>query len=306
MSYKRRDFIKTTTTAIAISAVTGNLLGCNSSTQTGNSGTLKEFGLQLYTLRDVLPADPKGILKQVAEMGYTQIESYNHEQLGMFWGMNNIEFKKYLDDIGLTIISSHYKPDINFEKKSAEAAAIGIKYLIYPYEGSPFKKNEPEYATMPKTIDDFKRWGAEFNRYGEICRKSGIRFAYHNHDYTFSPLENQIPQRIILDNTDKDLVDFEMDVYWVVTAGQDPVQWFEKYPNRFTLCHVKDRKKNTPLSEKEVSVDVGTGSIDFKRILQSAKENGAKYYFIEQERYDDTTPLLAAKAGAEYLKNIQF
>ena len=307
MSYKRRDFLKTTSAAIAITAVTGKLLGCKSSSMLGSSETtLKEFGLQLYTLRDVMPADPKGVLKQVAAMGYKQIESYNHKELGIFWGMSNIEFKKYLDQIGLTIVSSHYKPDNNFEKIAAEAAQIGIEYLIYPYEGTPFNKNAPEYATMPKTIDDFKKLATDFNRYGETCRKNGLRFAYHNHDYTFSFLEDQIPQDILITNTDKVLVDYEMDVYWVVTAGQDPVTWLRKYPNRFRLGHIKDRKKNTPISEREVSVNVGEGSIDFKKVLNVAKNNGMKYFIVEQEKYEGTTPLAAAKADAEYIKKLKF
>ena len=125
MLYKRRDFIKTTSAAIAITAVTGKLLGCKSSSMLGTSdGTLKEFGLQLYTLRDVIPADPKGILRQVAEMGYKQIESYPHDKLGIYWGMKNTEFKKYVNDLGMQLISSHCKIDNDFELQAAEAAGI--------------------------------------------------------------------------------------------------------------------------------------------------------------------------------------
>lgn len=302
--YQRRDFIKTTTAGIALTAITGKLLGCSSSSLFGKED-LKEFGLQLYTLRDVMPCDPKGILKQVKDMGYKQIESYEHKELGMFWGMTNIEFKKYLDEIGLTIISSHCKPDKNFDKKAADAAAIGMKYLIYPYEGSPFKKNEVDYATMPKTIDDFKKWAEEFNRYGEICRRNGIRYAYHNHDYTFTPLENKIPQEILLTNTDKDLVDFEMDIYWAVTAGQDPIAWLKKYPGRFKLVHIKDRKKDALPSEREAFSIVGKGSIDFPPILKVAKQKGVKYFLIEQDQTYDIPVLEAVKENAEYLKKLK-
>jgi len=302
--YKRREFLKTAAAGIALTAITGNLAGCKTSSSF-SSGNIKDFGLQLYTLRDILPKDPKGILKQVSEMGYKQVESYNHKDLGIFWGMTNIEFKKYLDDIGLTIVSTHYKPDNNFERIAAEAAAIGIKFLIYPYEGSPLKKQDPEYATLPKTINEFKKMADEFNRYGEVCRKHGIRFGYHNHDYTFSSVENEIPESTLLDNTDKDLVDFEMDIYWVVTAGQDPIKWFKQYPDRFRLCHIKDRKKGVPLSEREVSVTLGTGSIDFENILKTARKNGLQYYIVEQERYDNTTPIQASKEDAEYLKKLK-
>lgn len=302
--YQRRDFLKTAATGIALAAIGGKILGCSSSSLFGTEN-IKEFGLQLYTLRDVLPKDPKGILKQVAEMGYKQIESYNHDKLGMFWGMGNIEFKKYLDEIGLTIISSHYTPDKDFERKAAEAAAIGMNFLIYPYEGSPYKKQEAQFATMPKTINEFKKMADDFNRYGEICRKNGIRFAYHNHDYTFTPLENKIPQNILLDNTDKDLVDFEIDIYWVVTAGQDPITWLKKYPNRFKLVHIKDRKKNASPAEREIFSILGKGSINFPPILKAAKQNGVQYFLVEQDETYDIPVIKAIKESADYLKKLK-
>jgi sugar phosphate isomerase/epimerase len=94
-----------------------------------------------------------------------------------------------------------------------------------------------------------------------------------------------------------------MDIYWVVTAGQDPIAWFDKYPGRFKLCHIKDRKKGAPLSQRDASVDLGTGSIDFKKILKDAGTKGMEYYIVEQEAYENTTPIDAAKADAQYLKN---
>ncbi|HUS01332.1 MAG TPA: sugar phosphate isomerase/epimerase [Chitinophagaceae bacterium] len=292
MSYKRRDFIKTTAAGLAITAVTGKLLGCNSSSQLGDAGILKEFGLQLYTLRDVLPQDPKGVLKQVAAMGYKQIESYEGNK-GMFWGMTNTEFKKYMDDLGMKIVSSHCNFNADFERKANEAAAIGMKYLIAPYLG-------PQ-----KSIDVFKNYANQFNQLGEVCKKAGLRFAYHNHDYSFKAVDGQIPQDVMMQNTDASLVDFEMDIYWVVTAGEDPIKWFEKYPNRFRLSHIKDRKKNVPLSDTDASCIVGQGQIDFAKILKSGLKNGLKYNIVEQERYDNTTPLMAAKADAEYLKKLK-
>ena len=292
MSYKRRDFIKTTAAGLAITAVTGKLLGCNSSSQLGDGGTLKEFGLQLYTLRDVLPKDPKGILKQVANMGYKQIESYEGEK-GMFWGMTNIEFKKYMDDLGMKIVSSHCDTTKDFERKANDAAAIGIKYLINPYIG-------PQ-----KTIDEYKKFADQFNQAGEVCKKAGLRFAYHNHDYSFKAIDGQIPQDVMMQNTDPSLVDYQMDIYWVVTAGEDPVKWFEKYPNRFRLSHIKDRKKNVPLSDTDASCIVGDGQIDFAKVIKAGLKNGLKYNIVEQERYDNTTPIMAAKANAEYLKRLK-
>lgn len=286
---KRREFIKTGTLVTSGVVLSSYLPSCKSASI--SKDVRDNFGLQLYTLRDVLPDDPKGILKQVASFGYKQIESYEHSKLGIFWGMKNTEFKKLMDDLGMKIVSSHCSINENFEKKAAEAAEIGMKYLICPYLG-PQKK-----------IDDFKKFAETFNQRGETCRKNGTRFAYHNHDYSFVPLEGQMPQDVMMQNTDKNLVDFQMDIYWVVTPGQDPVAWIDKYPGRFKLCHIKDRKKGAASSERDVSVELGRGSIDFKRILKEAGKNGMEYYIVEQEAYEGTTPLAAAKADADYLKN---
>ncbi len=291
MIYTRRDFLKTASKGIALTAISGFPLGCKPSALFG-TGNIKEFGLQLYTLRDILPEDPKTVLKQVAAMGYKQIESFEGDT-GMFWGMTNVEFKKYLDQLGMKIISSHCNIEKDFEHKANEAAEIGMKYLIVPSVG-------PQ-----KNIDAFKKFADRFNQCGEICKKAGLRFAYHNHDYPFEAVNGKVPLDVMIQNTDPSLVDFEMDIYWVVTAGQDPIKWLKQYPNRFRLCHLKDRKKNAPLTEKEVSVNLGTGSIDFKNILKVAKENGMKYYIVEQEKYENTTPLEVAREDAGYLKKLK-
>jgi sugar phosphate isomerase/epimerase len=252
---------------------------------------LKAFGLQLYTLRSDFPKDPKGVLKQVAGFGYKQVESFEGPK-GMFWGMTNKEFKAYLDELGMTIVSSHCDISKDFERKAAEAAEIGMKYLICPYKG-------PQ-----KDIDAFKKFADEFNQKGEICKKNGIRFAYHNHDYSFVPFNGEMGQDVMMKNTDPALVDFELDMYWVVTGGQDIETWLKKYPNRFRLCHVKDRKKDAKPTDKDASCDVGTGSIDYAKILKTARKNGMQYYIVEQERYDGTTPLKAAEACAAYMKKL--
>lgn len=288
MQFSRRKFIKTSAGAAALLATPQILMSCTSGTK-----TLKDFGLQLYTLRDVLPADPAGVLKQVAAMGYTQIESYEGDQ-GIFWGMQNQQFRKLMDDLGMKIVSSHTNIRQDFERKAAEAAEIGMSYLIDPWEG-------PQ-----KTIDDFKKIADLFNEKGEICRKNGIRFGYHNHAYSFETLEGQVPQDVLMQNTDPDLVDFEMDIYWVVTAGQDPVAWFKKYPKRWRLCHIKDRDKNAPAGKGDATVVLGTGSIDWKKTLKAALNEGMEYYIVEQEQYGNMTSLEAAKQDANYLKEFKF
>src|SRR5215203_783037 len=286
---KRREFLQTTGIAASGVFLSSYLPACKS--VAGSKNVKDNFGLQLYTLRDVLPKDPKGVLKQVASFGYKQIESYEHDKLGIFWGMKNTEFKKLMDDLGMKIVSSHCDINKDFEQKAEQASAIGMQYLLCPYLG-PQKK-----------LDDFKRFADTFNQRGETCKKHGLKFAYHNHDYSFVPLEGQMPQDVMMQNTEKNLVDYEMDIYWVVTAGQDPITWLNKYPGRFTLGHVKDRKKGAASTDKDASTIVGTGQINYKEILKTAEQKGMKYFIIEQEAYDNTTPLDAAKADADYMKN---
>ncbi len=303
MNRDRRKFINTAGVFTAGAFILPQL-ACKQGTTTAESmvadsvtemvsGDLQNYGLQLYTLRDDLPKDPKGILKQVADFGYQTIESYEGDK-GMFWGMTHKEFKTYMDELGLRIVSSHTDMNKDFEKKAMEAAEIGMETLICPWVG-PQKK-----------MDDWKKIVDRFNECGEICKKNGIKFAYHNHAYSFEPLDGIVPQDYIMENTDSNNIDMEMDIYWVVTAGVDPEAYMKKYSGRFTSCHVKDRIIGAPLSEHEASCDLGKGSINFSQILKTASENGMKNYILEQERYDNTTPLGAAKVGAEYLKSLKF
>jgi sugar phosphate isomerase/epimerase len=291
MQQSRRKFLQLTGATAAGLTLTG-LSGHSLFAGNAEARKIKNFGLQLYSLRDVLPNDPKGVLKQVASFGYKQIESYEGKD-GMFWGMSPADFKTYMDDLGMKIVASHCDMNTDFEKKAANAASIGMKYLICPWVG-------PQ-----KTMDDFKKFASTFNQKGEICRKNGIRFAYHNHDYSFKLLEGQLPQDVMMNNTDASLVDFEMDIYWVVTAGQDPVEWFKKYPKRFTACHVKDRAKNPGTDNGKNSVDLGTGIIDFPKILKASRKTGMEYFIVEQEYYPNSTSLKSVEVDAEYMKRLK-
>ena len=309
MNYDRRKFLRST--GWLASGIALGSLACNTSAtkeenadSTSTAGTdttkaaavatgtaLAAFGLQLYTLRDDLPKDPKGVLKQVASFGYKQIEGFEGNK-GIFWGMKNTDFKKYLDELGLTMVSSHCDFKKDFEKKAAQAGEIGLKYLIAPYVG-------PQ-----KSIDDFKKLADTFNKCGDTCKKNGLRFAYHNHDYSFVDMGGQVPQDVMMQGTNAETVDFEMDIYWVVTAGQDPEAWLKKYPNRWRLCHIKDRNKSAKPEDKDASVDLGTGSINFAKVLKTAQENGVQYFIVEQEKYDNSTPLKSAEVDAGYLKTL--
>jgi sugar phosphate isomerase/epimerase len=169
MNYKRRDFLKLTG-GLALTGLAGKEIFSSISDDTMK---LKKFGLQLYTLRDdLIKGDPKEILKLVAAAGYKLIESYEGAK-GIFWGMSHTEFKSYMDDLGMKIISSHCDINKNFEKKVEQAAGIGMKYLLCPS------------IDAQKTADDYKKYADKFNECGMICKKAGIRFGYHNHDHDF-------------------------------------------------------------------------------------------------------------------------
>ena len=285
MSTDRRTFLRSS--AFAALGLTLPFAGKSSITdEFFKFKKIHNFGLQLWTVKEELATNAKDTLAKIAGYGFKQIESFEGKN-GMFWGWTNKEFKKYMDDLGMTIISSHSDNTVDFERKAAEAAEIGMKYLICPYKG-------PQ-----KSIDDFKRFADEFNKSGEICRKNGIRFAYHNHDYSFKAIDGQVPQEVMMSNTDKSLVDFEMDIYWVVAAGEDPKAWFKKHPGRFKLCHVKDLARTATGHE---SVQIGKGTIDFAGILKAGTADGLKYYIVEQEAFTGTNPLESAEADAKYMK----
>jgi sugar phosphate isomerase/epimerase len=293
----RRKFINTAATGLALTAIAGSFLSCKTGKAMASTGAkavgARPVGLQLWTLRDEIGKDPKGVLKQVADMGYKQIESFEGAQ-GIYWGMTNTDFKKYMDDLGMTMVSSHCDMNKDFEKKAAEASAIGMKYLLCPAVGKQ------------KSLDEYKKIADTFNEKGEICKKAGLKFGYHNHDYSFMQQDGQFPQDIFMQNTNKDNVDYEMDMYWVVIAGQNPLDWYKKYPGRFKLGHIKDRKKDMTDSEKHQSVIVGQGSIDYAALLPEARKYGLEYFIVEQEEYEGTTPIDAAKADAQYLNTLSF
>ncbi|MEX0906422.1 MAG: TIM barrel protein [Balneolaceae bacterium] len=286
MNFTRRNFLKTSgllASGAALSSIPF-LTSC-----TARARSTVPLGLQLYTLRQILPDDPEGVLRQVAEFGYNQVESYEGRS-GMFWGMGNTGFKEYMDELGMTIVSSHANVFEGFEQKAEEAAEIGMDYLICPYIGAQ------------ETLDDYREMADRFNEIGQVARNAGIRFAYHNHGYTFEEQEGEFPQDILMEGTDPDLVDFQMDIYWVAVTGQDPAEWIRKYPNRFTSCHVKDLSN---AGERPESTVVGTGSIDFPPLLTLAKDNGMEYYIVEQEAYTGTTPIDAIRDNATYMAALE-
>lgn len=294
MQHNRRKFIKITggaTAGFALSSITGLSLlqTCN---QSGKK--IKSFGLQLYVIRNLIGKNPKEVLKQVASCGYKEIESFDHGSLGMFLGMGNKRFKNFIEDHGMHMPSVHTDVFKNFEQKVEETAAIGVKYFIYNWEGPG------------KTLDDYKRYADDFNKKGEFCKNHGIRFAFHNHDFTFKKMEGVFPQDWLMQHTEKELVDYQIDFYWVVTAGQDPVEWVNKYPDRFKLGHFKDRTKGATEREGKAICELGKGSIDFQSILNKTKGSSINFYTVDQDTCNDReSPIECIKIDAEYMRGLR-
>ena len=286
MSINRRDFLRNG--SFAAVGLSFPFLTKANFLDTTAGFKIPNFGIQLWTVKENMMGDAKGTLAKLASFGYKQIESYEGPQ-GMFWGMGHKGFKTYMDDLGMTIVSSHCDNLTDFDKKSEEAAAIGMEYLICPHKGAQ------------KSLDNFKAFADEFNESGKITKKHGIKFAYHNHDYSFIPMDGQMPQDVMMQGTDPSLVDFEMDIYWVNFANQDPIAWLKKYPNRFKLCHVKDLTKK--VNNKQESCVIGTGIIDFKKVLKVGAKYGLTSFFVEQEEFAGTNPIDASGLGAKYMQS---
>jgi sugar phosphate isomerase/epimerase len=305
---ERRHFLKQVGLGVSALSISPFLNSC--------SKGISDFGIQLWTVKENMAKDPKATLTAIAKAGYKQIESFTGDK-GIFWGMEPTEFKKFITDLGLEMISSHvdaaYTQKIlssyNFKKLVDQAASVGVKYMINPFPG--------EF----KTTEEWKKTAEGLNKQGKMCGSAGLKMAYHNHHFEFLKTQDGIiPQQYLLDNTDKDFVRFELDLYWVVRAGQDPVEWFKKYPDRFDLVHIKDLHKKERLAEidsKEkpaegafwpagASTFLGNGQIDFKSVLNAAKAAGVYYYIVEQERFDNSSPLADIQKDALYMKDFRF
>lgn len=250
----------------------------------------KKIGIQLYTLKDVINKDPKGVLKQVADFGYKELETYGYKD-GMIYGMTIDDFGKYVNDLGMKVVSGHYGLDIvrgDWERAVEDAKKLGQEYVVLPWL--------PE---EDRNLETVKAVCADLNKAGEISKKYGIVTGYHNHDFEFKEVDGKLLYDIMLEELDPKLVSMEMDLYWVIYAGQDPLAYFEKYPGRFEQWHVKDRDKEVPTRNTEV----GRGFIDFKPIFAKAKQSGMKHFYVEQE-YFSGSPVDSAKVCIDNLKKI--
>ncbi|MDB5153055.1 MAG: sugar phosphate isomerase/epimerase [Mucilaginibacter sp.] len=264
----RRSFLKTSAMLSAGLLVSPQLFAYDK----------KYIGLQLYTVRNAMGKDAAGTLAKVAQIGYNSVEGGYGD--GKFYGLDGKAFGAILKQNNLIMPSCHYqlgeasaaaKGTIlnGWDKAVDDAAAIGLKYMVCAWL-APSERG---------SLDHYKKLAEDFNKAGEACKRAGIQFCYHNHDFEFIQENGKYPYETLLDNSDKDLVKMEIDLYWLTKAKQDPIALIEKHPGRFPLWHVKDMD-NTP---KQMFTEVGNGVIDFKKIFAHSNKAGLKYFFVEQD-----------------------
>lgn len=288
---KRRDFLRKAAVGLTAAAV-----GTRWPKSLWANPYGKPVGLQLYTVRDQLEKDLTGTLKQVAAIGYTDVEIYS------LYGKPAAEFSQLLKDNGLTASSGHYMlPDVehNWQKHIDDAKVLGLEYMVHAIL-------QPDER---KTFEDYKRLAEVFNKAGAETEKAGIQFCYHNHNFEFKKWGDTTAYDYFLKTFDPKLVKFEMDCFWLTHAGQDPVEFFKKYPGRFPLLHIKDMVDHpAPTQELDARMGefapVGHGTIDWKRIFAAAPEGGMKHYYVEQD-YCEQPPLEAVKMSYEYLHKLE-
>lgn len=252
-----------------------------------------KMGLQLYTLREQLGKDLAGTIAAVAQAGYQEVETFNYNNRKQS-GLTITEFDQLLKKNQLTTPSGHYSlraflfqdKDDEVKEVIEDAKQLGQRYIVVPY----LQANDRD------TLDKYKKLAARLNRAGEMCKQAGLQIAYHNHDFEFQPLGGSTGMDVLLNETDKALVQFEMDLYWVSFAGRNPVDMIKKHPGRFALWHVKDME-NTP---QKKFTEVGNGSIDFKEIFDCKKKSGMQHFFVEQDV--SAAPLESIKTSYAYLK----
>jgi sugar phosphate isomerase/epimerase len=298
MKTDRRTFIKTGTMALA-----GTMFLNNSfSAPTKKKGIT---GLQLYSIRDDMAKDPLGSLKQLAAMGYIYVEhaSYTDRK---FYGYPVSEFKKVLDGLGLKMISGHTvmgaehwvesQKDFSDSWKYTveDAAALEQKYVISPWMDESIRK----------TYDDFRHYMDIYNKCGELCKKWGMKFGYHNHDFEFSEkLNDEKLFDIMMKSIDPDLVVIQLDIGNLYNGGAVALDVLNQYPGRFENIHVKDEIKSDNSNEQFESTILGEGIVDAREVLKLAKRTGGtEVFIIEQEAYQDKTPMECVKEDLEIMK----
>lgn len=239
------------------------------------AGKKDKFALQLYSVRDAVAKDLEGTLERLVKIGYNKLEIYGYN--GKFFGHTAAQFSAILKRTGTQVVSSHHISGISMKSPGTltegwsravdDLKAIGAKYAACSYL-FPAERTPEIYKTLPDLL----------NRSGEVAKAAGLKFGYHNHDFEFEALGDMLVYDYLLSATDPKLVFMELDLYWIVKAGKDPVAYFNKYPGRFPLWHVKDMEA----ASGDIT-EVGNGKIDFKSIFAARKTAGLEQWFVEQD-----------------------
>ena len=283
----RRNFLKLSA-AGGLGAIAMTHLGCKNTAEPAPVATVPavdpktfDLALQLYTIRDAMEKDVVLALTQVAKTGYTKIELANYAD-GKFYGFTPAEFKKICADLGLNPFSSHTQVEAqgitldNAKKMAEDHAALGVQYCVQPW-----------VVEEARNIASYEKMVADLNKVGQIMKDNGIQFGYHNHNFEFATIDGKVPYfDIILAGMDKDLITMEIDLFWTIKAGHNPVEIFNKYPGRFQIFHVKDAYTSEAPFFEPKSVDmapVGAGITDFKPILAAKEIAGMKHLVVEQD-----------------------
>ncbi len=274
----RRKFLKTT----GIGALATTLLPSYSFA----ASSKQSFGVQLYSFRDEMAKDPLSTLKQIAAIGIKEIESAKSNK-GLYYGLSPEDMKKACADLGMNLKSGHVALDSDFQQTMDQAEASGQEYVIC--------------SSMPskgQTADNYKQVAEAFNKAGEACKKVGLKFGYHNHEYEFESQKGQVLYDVLMDYTEAELVHMELDLGWVIIAGKNPIDYFKKYPGRFPLWHLKDMDLT-----KKKSTEFGKGALDISLMMANQELSGVKHIFIEQEEYA-STPLQSMQHNMTFLKSL--
>ena len=302
MKTTRRTFIKSGAAALAASAFMPESVFAAKKRKS-------VIGVQLYSIRDEMGKDPLGSLTQVAKMGYEYVEHANYVNR-KFYGYAPAEFKKVLDDLGLKMISGHTVMGRQHWDESKKDFSDSWKYTVEDagvlqqrYVVSPSMDN-----SMRKTYDDFKHYMDIFNKCGELCKKQGMKFGYHNHDFEFSEkLNNEKLFDIMMKSMDPDLVVVQLDIGNMYNGGAVALDVVKQYPGRFENVHAKDEIPATGGGEKYESTIIGKGIVNAREVLDLARKiGGTEVYIIEQESYQGKTPMACIEENLKVMKSWGF
>jgi sugar phosphate isomerase/epimerase len=290
----RRDFIKQATIMLAGGMIIPQLLTSCGGNKT-SAAAAKNIGLQLYSLRDMVKEDGiQAVLETVAKMGYKNLETASYDN-GKIYGLAPSEFKKLVADLGMKCTSAHLGQTFTKEKEAEVMSwwdqaieahnELGVKYMIQPWMP----------VTDESTLDDVKLYCDYFTSVGYKTAAASIAFGYHNHDFEFRKIEDKLIYDFLLDNVSPNHVTFEMDVYWLIKGGGDPIAYLTSRPNQFKAIHIKD--------EKEIGA---SGEIDFKPIFDRMYANNIKDWYVEVEQYTNNDPVASVQQSFDFLNSADY